>query len=89
MISYMMGGPQVRVKKPQTPDPYVWAVLSQVLGWRYERIAKWHNGKHVPPAHERAKRTVTIDGVRRQVHRTLDLIGLPPRVHAGGRPQNP
>jgi len=84
-VAHMEGGPQRLVRKTQTPDPYVWAVLSQVRGWRYERIAKWHNGRHRPPEHEREKRTMTTDGVKKQVLRTLDLIGLPPRVHVSGR----
>ena len=87
-VAHMDGGPLARVKKSQTPRPYVWAALSQVLGWRYERIAKWHNETDRPPEQERAKGTVTTDDVRKQVHRTLDLIGLSPRVHASGRPKS-
>jgi len=85
--TYMEGGPEVRVKKPQTWDPYVWTVLSQVLGWRSEEIAKWHNGPHHPPEYERAKRVVSPDNVRKLVRKTLDLIGLPSRTHRDGRPK--
>lgn len=85
--TYMDGGMLARVQKPQTPDRQVWAVLSQVLGRRSEQIAKWHNEKHHPPQHERAKRHVTAGTVRDQVHTALSLIGLPARKHVGGRPK--